>query len=265
VLGIQRKIYNQLDPLAWPKPGLSPANRLILSIVALSIVVAVLQTEPNIFNPAQNLFWYLNLIFAVIFIIEYVVRFWAMGAHPDYKGVIGRIKYAFTLASVFDLIATLALWKEILFGINGTVGVLLRIFRALRVVTLMRNSRWARAIKLLRQAVSRRRFELFLSFGFAVVVLLISATVLFIIEGDKQPEAFGSIPRAMWWAMATLTTVGYGDVYPITALGKIFAGVVAVTAIAIVAMPTGIMAAALSDAFHEIQTSPTDTEDEKSG
>ncbi len=77
--------------------------------------------------------------------------------------------------------------------------------------------------------------------------------MLFWAEGTVQPDAFGSIPRAMWWAMATLTTVGYGDVYPITALGKVLAAVVAVTAIAIVAMPTGIMAAAFSDAFQELR------------
>lgn len=77
--------------------------------------------------------------------------------------------------------------------------------------------------------------------------------MLFWAEGAVQPDAFGGIPRAMWWAMATLTTVGYGDVTPITALGKVFAGIVAITAIAIVAMPTGIMAAAFSDAFQELR------------
>ena len=94
-----------------------------------------------------------------------------------------------------------------------------------------------------------RRFELVLSFGFASVVLIMCATLLFFVEGSTQPEAFGSIPRAMWWAVATLTTVGYGDVYPITALGQICASISALTSIAIIAMPTGIMAAAFSGAF----------------
>lgn len=85
------------------------------------------------------------------------------------------------------------------------------------------------------------------------MILLISSTMLFWAEGAVQPDAFGGIPRAMWRAMPTLTTVGYGDVTPITALGKVFAGIVAITAIAIVAMPTGIMAAAFSDAFQELR------------
>ena len=81
-----------------------------------------------------------------------------------------------------------------------------------------------------------------------LAVLLISASVMYVIEGPVQPEAFGSIPRSLWWAIATLTTVGYGDVYPVTALGKFFAGLSAVAGIGLIAMPTGILAAAFSEA-----------------
>jgi voltage-gated potassium channel len=78
-------------------------------------------------------------------------------------------------------------------------------------------------------------------------LLLISSTFLYLVEGDAQPEAFGSIPRAMWWSIATLTTVGYGDVIPVTALGRVFSGVTAIIGIGLIAMPTGILAAAFSD------------------
>ena len=81
------------------------------------------------------------------------------------------------------------------------------------------------------------------------MLLILSATVLYLVEGEDQREAFGSIPRAMWWAVATLTTVGYGDVYPVTVLGKVFASVTAIAGIALIAMPTGILAAAFSDAM----------------
>lgn len=250
----RQRLYEQMDPLVWTGTGLSPVNRIVLGIVFLSILSAVFESEPEIYRISPAFFTLLNAIFAVVFSVEYVVRLWAMGVNPQYAGVRGGFRYALTLASVVDLIATLALWVDLLLGIPGFYGVLLRLVRVLRILTLTRNSQWAAAIRMLGRAISERGMELTLSFGFAGIVLLVSATVLFAVEGRVQPESFGSIPRAMWWAMATLTTVGYGDVYPITAIGKICAGIVAITSIAIVAMPTGIMAAAFSDAFQRLRT-----------
>ncbi|HIJ44269.1 MAG TPA: two pore domain potassium channel family protein [Rhodospirillaceae bacterium] len=154
---------------------------------------------------------------------------------------------------MIDLIATLALWGDVIYQTEGTYAVLLRLVRVLRLLRLARESEWANAFKLLGQAITERRRELVLSFGFVGAILLVAATVLFVVEGAAQPEAFGSIPRALWWAIATLTTIGYGDVYPITALGKVCASIVAITSIAIIAMPTGIMAAAFSDVFSKFR------------
>ena len=137
---------------------------------------------------------------------------------------------------------------------QGVYGVLLRLVRVLRVITLAPGSLWAVALRCLARAVHDRRRELAMAFGLAGVVLLVSATILFLVESEAQPEAFGSIPRAMWWAMATLTTVGYGDVYPVTALGKVFAGISAAASIGIIALPAGILAAAFSDAFQDLRS-----------
>ena len=134
----------------------------------------------------------------------------------------------------------------------GVYGVFCRLVRVLRVLSLARNSQIGVAIRLLHDALRQRMTELLLSLCLALTVLLISATLLFALEGSAQPEAFGSIPRSLWWAVATLTTVGYGDVTPITVLGKVCAAVAAITSIALVAMPTGIMAAAFSEAFQKL-------------
>lgn len=250
---LRARLYRQLDPLAWEGSGMSPLNSIVLLVVVVSIVAVVCETEPTLRDISPGFFKLLNLIFAVAFSIEYVIRLWAMGHDPRYAGLKGKFRYAATFASVLDLVATAALWVDILFGLPGTYGVMLRLARALRVLTLTRNSPMSKAIRLLIVALRMRSLELTLSFGFAMVILLIASTTLYWVEGDIQPDQFGSIPRAMWWAIATLTTVGYGDVYPITPLGKICSGVVVLMAIAIVAMPTGIMAAAFSDAFQDLR------------
>ena len=246
---LRSRLFTNLDPVQWPTSGVSPLNKAILAIVSLSILAAVLESESSLRNTYPFIFEPLNVLFAVLFLVEYLLRLWAMGEDPRYGGFLGRIRYACTIASIIDLVATVVLWVDIILGIQGTYGVELRLVRALRIITLARNSEWADAILLLGTAIRTRRRELILSFGLTLLILLVSATCLFVVEGTTQPEAFGSIPRAMWWAMATLTTVGYGDVYPITAIGKLCAGISAITSIAIVAMPTGIMAAAFSDVF----------------
>ena len=242
---LRSKLFIHFDPEAWPEAGISPLNKAVLIIVALSIVTAILESEPDLKQGFPNGFYALNVFFAVLFLVEYVIRLWAMGEDKRYAGFVGHIRYACTFTSVIDLVATIALWIEIIFGFQGVYGVMLRLVRAFRVFSLARNSDWAAAIFILGRAIQDRRRELCLSLGLAMIVLLVSATLLFVFEGPTQPDAFGSIPRAMWWAMATLTTVGYGDVYPVTVVGKLFAG--------IAAMPTGIMAAAFSDAFQKMR------------
>ncbi len=250
---IRSRLYRQLDPLAWQERGLSPVNRIVLAVVMFSVLSAILESEPEIVAAFPRAFRGLDTAFAVLFAVEYGVRLWAMAENPRYAGIGGMFRYARTFASLVDLVATSALWLDVLFGIPGVYGVLLRLVRVLRALTLTRNSQWATAIRLLRDALAERMMELTLSLAFAGIILVICATGLYAAEGTVQPENFGSIPRAMWWAVVTLTTVGYGDAYPVTAIGKVLAGLVALTSIAIVAMPTGIMAAAFSGAFHRLR------------
>lgn len=98
-------------------------------------------------------------------------------------------------------------------------------------------------------AVSHRRHELFLTVALALILMLASSSLLYLVEGETRKEVFGSIPRAMWWSVTTLTTVGYGDVYPVTVLGKCLAALTAFAGIGLIAMPTGVMAGAFNEAI----------------
>jgi len=150
--------------------------------------------------------------------------------------------------ALVDLIAILPFWKRI----GGSDAFLLRAIRLLRVLKLAKLRPISSALQELGNAIKSRRYELSVTFGFASFILLAPAAVMYFVERSVQLEAFGGILRSLWWAIATFTTVSYGDIYPVTALGKMFAGISSLAAIGLIAMPTGIMAAAFSEAFKKI-------------
>lgn len=247
---VRVRIYQLLEPTAWPHPGLSPVNRIISVVILAATATAVIESEPTIHSGREWAFSIAELLFTSIFVLEYVVRLWVAGEDARYQGFLGRLRYAVTPAAIIDLLSV----SPLLLTFLGTEAFLLRLFRLLRILRVARLGRFSRAFDAITTALHSRRYELIMSVGVAAMLLLVSSTVLYMIEGQAQPDTFGSIPRTMWWSIATLTTVGYGDVYPTTALGQFFAGVTAITGIGLIAMPTGILAAAFSDALQMQRT-----------
>jgi voltage-gated potassium channel len=245
---LRQSLWRQLDPEGYEGTGLSATNQAIVWVVALSSIAAILETEPTIYDVAPRAFSRLEDMIAVLFALEYGIRLWAQGENPKFRGGQGRIRYALTPAAIIDLIAFLpSLVLPVLPGMSNFM--LLRVFRLVRILRLARLGRFSLAMRHLSEAVSERREELLLSLMLAVLVLVFSATTMYLLEGESDPEAFGSIPRAMWGRACTLTTVGYGDIYPHTVLGKICGGLTSIAGIGLIAMPTGTLAAAFSDAF----------------
>lgn len=247
---MRRALWRQLDPTAYEHKGLSPLNKIVVLTVLVASLAAIVETEPSIENWCPELFDYAETVFTVLFAFEYLARLWVEGENAQYRGIIGRFRYALTPAAVLDLIAFLpGLLAPALPNL-----FLLRIARLLRILRLARLGRFSLAIRHLSYAVHERREELLLSVMLATIVLIFSATAMYLLEGESSPDAFGSIPRALWWSVCTLTTVGYGDIYPHTVSGKICSGLTAIAGIGLIAMPTGILAAAFSDAFQKART-----------
>lgn len=242
------RLYRELEPSARRRKGLSRLN-LVLSVLILAAVAsAVMETEPVITHGREHWFKALELVFAVVFSAEYLARLWVSVENPRCGGGwSGRVRYALTPAALTDLLVVIVS----LVGAFGAPAFLLRLVRLARILRLAKLGRMSRAWTLIAEAVGSRRYELILTTALAGIVLLVTATALYLVEGSGQPAEFGSVPRAMWWSIVTLTTIGYGDVYPVTALGKVFAGITAVLAIGIIAAPTGILAAAFSDALRK--------------
>ena len=237
-------LYEQLEPSAWPRKGLSPINILIVGVILLGTFAAILQTEPLVFEGRERLFLTIEVSLGIFFATEYLARLWVASEGQGRTTTSKRVRFVFSISGLLDLAIIVATFAPFV-TVNLTM---LRLVRLLRIVRLAKLGRMSVAIKRLSKAVASRKYELLFTMGLAVTVLVFGATALHLIEGDLQPDKFGSVPRAMWWSVITLTTIGYGDVYPITVLGKVFAALVAVAGIGLIAMPTGILASAFSEA-----------------
>lgn len=239
----KQAVFRQVDPTAHGQ-GLSLFNRLVIFLILAAVAAAVIETEPTISSGREEFFTQLELTFGVLFLIEYLARFWVADLSPSYStSRFPRLKFVTSFSAVVDLLAIIPSF----FAIAGGATLALRAPRFFRILRLARLGRFSKAWRDLIEAIGSRREELLLAFALAALTLLLASSLLYWAESDAQPDKFGSIPRAFWWGVVTLTTVGYGDVYPITALGKFFSALVSIAAIGLIALPTGIIAAAMSD------------------
>ncbi|MEQ8410022.1 MAG: ion transporter [Erythrobacter sp.] len=243
---LRAKTYRQLFASARSDGHLTACDRVIVVAILASVAVAIIGTEKTFAAENRSAILWAEFGFGIFFLGEYCARLWSVaecpGPHGDWTKRLRWMRSFFALIDLFVVVVTL-----VPFALMG--APILRLLRLLRLAALLKFGRFSMALKALGSAVIERRYDLYVTGALAMVLLLSGATALYWAEGTVQPDAFGSIPRAMWWSVITLTTVGYGDVSPITPLGKMLAAVVAVGGIALVAMPTGIIAAAFSDAM----------------
>ena len=208
---------------------------MLIILILVSVIAYALETEYQ----QVTIFKIICTAVAVIFAIEYALRVWSASLQPK-----GRLGYIFSFYGLVDLLAFLP--ALLIPAASG--GLLLRILRLLRLAQILKIRALKKGILRLNLALSKAKGDLAVSCAFSIFLIFIGAVGMYFVEGKVQPEDFGSIPRALWWSVSTLTTVGYGDVYPVTAWGKVLAAFVAFVGITAVAMPAGILAAAFSSA-----------------
>lgn len=235
----QNALYHQLEGHEPGRYGLSPVNWILVLLILLSIALYTADPERPITRDATGTIGWINIIVLWAFAAEFVARIWVAGNDPRYTGILGRLRWlrANWFMALVDL---LAFAPELIFVLSGLPPPAW--LRTLRVVRLFKMARYFTAFSLILAALRTSLQPLLAAITAAVITWYLAAVALFLAEHEAQPEKFATIGDAMWWSVITLTTVGYGDMIPITTPGRIIAGFVAVLGLGTVALPSGIIA-----------------------
>lgn len=243
---MKRRLYELLEKGAAGDRVSLLLDRVLIALILINVTAVILSTVAAVEARFGQAFFAIELASGIIFTVEYVARLWVADLHPPLRGlgpVRARLRYARQPFALIDLIAVIPFWLPLL---GGDLRVIL-LFRLLRFLKL---ARYSPALRSLASALATERRALLASFVIIFGIVLMAATALHLIEAEAQPEKFGSIPAAMWWALVTVTTVGYGDVVPVTTLGKSIAGLVMLMGYALLALPIGIVATAFAREIH---------------
>ncbi len=221
---------------------------LIGALIVLSVTAVILDTEPY-FKQFHHAFRIIEYTAAIVFTIEYLLKLWCCVELPKYADAWhGRFRYAMSFFAIVDLIAIVPF-----FLVHSGLEVFLS-FRALmllRIVRILKFGQYSKSMGMILRVLRNKRKDIVMSMFIVTVLLVISSSIMYFVEHEAQPQAFMSIPRAMWWGVATLLTIGYGDIYPITALGKICASIISMLGISIVAIPPGIIVSGFIEQLHK--------------
>ena len=220
-------------------------DMILFILIVLNIAAVCLESVKHIGNEYKVAFNAFEFFSVVIFSIEYVLRVWSAPARNDLgnsTNIIKRMKYIFSFTGLIDFLAIIPSILPYFFG-----GLDLRWLRVLRLLRLLKISNYSSALEDFFSAIKADWRSFSAALYLMVIALFLSSALMYIAEHNSQPEKFSSIPETMWWGLITLTTVGYGDVSPVTPLGKIIGAFTAIMGVCTVALLTGIVASAFAN------------------
>jgi voltage-gated potassium channel len=226
-------------------------DQALVGLIVLNVLAAILQTDASIYARAPRAFELFELVSMALFGLEYVCRVWSCVEDREFQGVLGgRVRFALQPMMLLDLLVLV-------------IPVYLDL-RPLRILRLLRLGRYSPRLRLFARVIRDKRDELFVGLFVAVVLLVACSTAMFYVEGPNQ-VGFQSIPETMWWGVTTLTTVGYGDVSPVTGAGKILGALVALLGVGVFALPAGILASGFAEALDRNETKADGPDNRRGG
>lgn len=232
---LRTRVHFILEVDRFGDPISRAVDRGLILLIVTNVVAAILQTVDWIYAASPRAFELFEDFSMVVFGLEYVLRIWSyIEDETCESSFLGRVRFALQPMMLLDLaVLVLPVYLDL---------------RPLRILRLLRLGRYSPRLRLFARVVNEKRDELFVGLFVAVVMLISCSTAMYYVERGHE-TSFQSIPEAMWWGVATLTTVGYGDVYPLTGLGKILGAMVALLGVGLFALPAGILASGFSEAL----------------
>lgn len=245
-MGTVRKRTAELLEAQRPNDGWARAVDLALIILIFAnIIMIIFETEPEISAAYSTLFWRFEVFSVAVFTLEYLLRLWSCvdrEGQPATTPARARLRWALSPLGIIDLLAILPFYLFLLLSGSAESLLMLRIFRGLRLMRVFKLTRYTPALRILRTVIMREANTLMVVAFTMVLILILASWGVYLIERNVQPQVFGTLPESLWWAVVTVTTVGYGDVVPVTAPGKFFGGLISLIGIGMAALPAGILA-----------------------
>lgn len=248
----RRRTHQLIETCEDPSDRASRAvDVLVLALIVVSVVAAMIESISWVGLAYRVELDILEGVVLAIFGVEYVLRVWACVEDPEYAAPIaGRLRYATQPLMLVDLLALL----PAMLPAAGLDLVAVRVLRLVRVFRVAKLTRYSRALRLLGRVVWGRRNELGVTLYLAVLMVVSAGTVMYVLERPAQPEVFSNIPVSCWWAVTTLTTIGYGDMAPVTPLGRLVASCISICALGLFALPAGILGSGFVEALDEVRS-----------
>ena len=224
-------------------------DAFLITLILANVVVIILSTLPDLGSQHRQMFRYFEFFSVAVFSIEYLARLWSCvdGADGHKQS---RLRWMFSPLGLIDLVAILPFYIFLFIPDSEMSFLMLRIFRGIRLLRIFKLARYSPALDILFSVMKKEGRVLAVTTSLLCTVLVLASWGIYALERNVQPDHFSSIPAAMWWAVVTLTTVGYGDVVPISTGGKAFAGLISLIGIGMMALPAGILAAGFSSEVH---------------
>lgn len=254
---IKKAVYNLIRDDGENNLASNIFDGIIIFLIIVNVITSIAYTF-SIPASLQTVLNYVEIVSVIVFTIEYALRVWTADfIHSELSPMRSRIKYIFSFMAIIDLLAILPFYIPFIIPIDLRA---LRMLRLIRLVRVFKVNRYTSALLSVVEVFKQKKSQLLSSIFVVFLLMIIAAVLMYNVENEIQPEAFSNAFDALWWAIATLTTVGYGDIYPVTALGKILSSIIAILGIGLVAVPTGIISAGFME---QIDKGKEEAEEEK--